>query len=1309
MMKCFRFLGLMLLSSLFPVNLYALDLVDVCQAFPNPVQGWNGYNSTLRINQRKSVSDPHYDYYISGWSDSYVASELIPCNGDTACGTASNKLQVPFDTVLDYSEFTSCEVGLCSAGATDKKGTQPTVTEYNFSSVTKSLTINDFENVNCEGFCNVTIDDVRKQVTLTVTGNFRNLITNHGYSNYEVIVKFTPGYVVKDFTANVATTLDFTESGKYLHHKLSALYSGSKVLFGSDVQLEIVRDVANPSNRGFVHIGENVAIESQSTEFDSLWINAPEGDIWVQNRITPLHLYAMLSARYITFDSQVYIYGAMSAQDITLNSQFSAIIGQSACFSDPVPAPVAKYHLEESWSGNSGEVKDTSGNNHNGRAINGAKSAIDLPAWPNDENSFGTCGYANFSRVNDQYVEVDHSASLSMSEEVSVSAWVYPKSYPSSDLASIVSKDSNYQLHLTPSGYIYWYWKVDSPGHPAYNLYSASPVPLNQWSHVTVTYNSNRPTQAKMYINGHLSSYYYVPLLTPTLLMNNQALQIGQYGTNRGFDGFIDEVQLFSSALSAAQVLEVYKERHLCQDQSQNLALRITPVSATGLACDGIPIDFSLIDADTGNIVEGDGQSLFVETTPLAGRDYACWSSNGEISSDQCTINHDYNAQFPTGSPATVRGYIHSKFLNNYDITASVNSESLTATAGPYTFLAQEASIVPSDGVDGNDFYQVAGREFPFRIKIRGAQGQGNQLNCRVIDVTGSVVVDFSTSQQPSNSAHGLQIKYGNSVWRDANTQFPITFTNGVAGGNESSADGTLKLRLDDAGIVDLTGTGNNGVQSLTSTERFYFRPFATTFCGQNGPLPNGTDGSTEGLAPAGSNVYVYLKAFNWQSALDSNNDGVPNGAVKASNLCGGPTTDSYFTHNGYVAQPTVQQLAVVYPVGGNQGALFIDGLPAEGHSFEITSSDVNRSRALNWNEVGTLAVSASQQSYLSQAGFNIPAVASEIGRFYPASFSIERTDWQAPIGQGGIAYLGQAYANVDVEVVPYPLGSTTAVSNYHLFPSSLQAGFTLKQDDSVANKLKIADSILENTTWSAAGDGTSRWLLSDSDAVLARQYMPDDSGHSVVNGPFNTGGSGSVATQFGLNILAGGDPVSFDPASNVTEQNFATQPPARYGRMVLHSATSSSATSVEVPLKIEFWNGSEFEVNSDDSASELTTSSSYICKKTIWPVNTSSGSALSGAGSAPWTKVSGGESDVVRAEPDSSHTVREQVQFWMRLGSSRPDGVTTGCGNSLDQPWLQYDWRGLGDEDPSSVVTFGIFRGNDRVIFRGESGLIGQ
>lgn len=71
----------------------------------------------------------------------------------------------------------------------------------------------------------------------------------------------------------------------------------------------------------------------------------------------------------------------------------------------------------------------------------------------------------------------------------------------------------------------------------------------------------------------------------------------------------------------------------------------------------------------------------------------------------------------------------------------------------------------------------------------------------------------------------------------------------------------------------------------------------------------------------------------------------------------------------------------------------------------------------------------------------------------------------------------------------------------------------------------------------------------------------------------------------------------------------------------------------------------------------------------------------------------------------------RAQVRLWLRQGSNSVQLTDSGvdCSNGADftnQPWLQYNWRNLGDEDPSTVVTFGTFRGNDRIIFSGEKGM---
>nr|WP_330165116.1 DUF6701 domain-containing protein [Vibrio cidicii] len=234
----------------------------------------------------------------------------------------------------------------------------------------------------------------------------------------------------------------------------------------------------------------------------------------------------------------------------------------NACGASALPSAVALYHLEEQvWDGSANEVLDASGNALHGSAVNGAVTALVTPALPT-LNNLGTCGYGVFDKSSNQYLEIPDSPLLDFEETLTVSAWVYPKDYPNSGLMSIVSKDGNYEFHLDSSGRVYWYWERSPSG--TRSLTSNGAIPRNQWSHITIRYNkSGAPQRQSIFINGQLneSSNH-----NDTLATNNRPLQIGQDQNfaGRAFDGFIDEVQIFSQALSNAQILQLYRQRHPC-------------------------------------------------------------------------------------------------------------------------------------------------------------------------------------------------------------------------------------------------------------------------------------------------------------------------------------------------------------------------------------------------------------------------------------------------------------------------------------------------------------------------------------------------------------------------------------------------------------------------------------------------------------------------------------------------------------------------------------------------------------------------
>lgn len=754
-----------------------------------------------------------------------------------------------------------------------------------------------------------------------------------------------------------------------------------------------------------------------------------------------------------------------------------------------------------------------------------------------------------------------------------------------------------------------------------------------------------------------------------------------------------------------------------CINPSNDVQLVISPTSGKGLACDGIAIDFSLVDSN-GNVVEGKGQQLQATSTPVAvgDRNSACWSEDGNITTPECNHADDsrFDTVFPSSGPAVVTRYIHSKFLNSYNVSASVSSDNLTTTEGPYEFIAKAISIVPSEGVDGSDSNQVAGRPYPFRLKIRGKEnGNGNMLNCHIIKETTDIDITFSNSVLPVTSSKNIEVKQEDNGWIEANRILSVAFVNGIAGGDESQVDGSLKARLNDAGKARLTVSANIQGNTFTTSEQFYFRPFTAALCGQSSVLPSYTYELNSAYLASGTDFNAYLKAVNWIEELDTGTygDGVPD-YDNPSLVCSKIVTPSYITHSEGMAELSLAA-QLNYPLSGAIGVITADGHPIVNFSKEVSSENKNASTQMNWNEVGTLGFDVFQNNYFNRSGFNIPSTFSKVGRFYPAYFSITNTEWDYPEEQGSTdgtyVYMGQNFTNVDFQVVAHSASGTNTI-NYGDFDESLKAWFSLVGEH--AARLNITNADLDASHWGSGAlwhvnnlDHAVIWSKNEITAIASNRTTKED-------GPFNmSGNSNSVTTALGLKI-SGVDPVSFDttpvnPA--VTEQELLSQPDVRYGRMVLDSVGAPVGQSVTVPLRVEYWNGNDFVISDTDNAT--TFNGANYCKQTIWPdPSSSSGSSLSGS------NLNGIDSGVDRSNleaiADSSNPdLREQVRFWLRLASTSPQTSETNvaCESGYeDQPWLQYNWRGQGDEDPSTVVTFGIFRGNDRVIFRSESNIIG-
>jgi MSHA biogenesis protein MshQ len=268
-----------------------------------------------------------------------------------------------------------------------------------------------------------------------------------------------------------------------------------------------------------------------------------------------------------------YALSDATIQSIKVNNEAGK--GWDGSARDCPTEPVLNLRFDESsWSGAVGEVVDETGN-FNGQSKNGADTAQLTPAIVGNP---GTCGYGIFDGEDD-YVILPNTFE-NQQGSFTLTAWVNPSN---SDAGSrIFADDEN-----NSQGYAL---SLGDPGSGKLRFYSrgvspisvdtlASVIPINTWTFVTAVHNSATKTR-EIYVNG----------VAQTVIGDNGVSGVshtysGNWGVDTGiasiggetdsgetanrFTGAIDEVRMYNSALSAAEINEVYQENHPCDDNCE--------------------------------------------------------------------------------------------------------------------------------------------------------------------------------------------------------------------------------------------------------------------------------------------------------------------------------------------------------------------------------------------------------------------------------------------------------------------------------------------------------------------------------------------------------------------------------------------------------------------------------------------------------------------------------------------------------------------------------------------------------------------
>jgi MSHA biogenesis protein MshQ len=521
-----------------------------------------------------------------------------------------------------------------------------------------------------------------------------------------------------------------------------------------------------------------------------------------------------------------------------------------------------------------------------------------------------------------------------------------------------------------------------------------------------------------------------------------------------------------------------------------------------------------------------------------------------------------------------------------------------------------------------------------------------------------SVTRDVSFRSEYLNPDSGtLSVKIKDTEISTSSTGTPLSLE------FDNNGKVTIDVVYADVGQLNLnasyTGSADNDDAGLimTGTDSFIARPdhFNITVPGN----PGAADASGGIFTVAGKLFQVEVSARN------AGNTVTPNYGLEAP------------------AESVKLSRSLVAPAG-QKNPVLLGGFDSFGTdcSGDTTASGYACGQ-FSWEEVGIINLNpaVSDGNYLG-TGDVIGNSSGNVGRFIPDRFAIAVNDPQLGHGcpSGSFTYLGQEFgylANPTVTVTA--LGSTGAtLSNY-------------------GDSFWKYEGKMDNRAYSHAGppEAVTLNLSTDGTANLTGNLDYDGTGTVEITGdrltydkptdplpPFDT----SADLDFTVNDLKDSDEVCYDSDNNGTCEGFTIgaigDSEQRYGQMQLQNAYGPETLPLTIPVFTEFFDGTAFMLNVSDNCT-MYNSSNIVLDNFQPDLNLNDGETSASGGG---TLVSGLGTLILAAPGDDN------------------DGSADVTLNLSLAPGAQMQWLQPGGINPAAKATFGIFRGNQRLIYMRES-----
>ena len=253
----------------------------------------------------------------------------------------------------------------------------------------------------------------------------------------------------------------------------------------------------------------------------------------IRNLLKRIRLRTWISLGIIAILTPLVVFNFQKIVDV-----LGALGGSST---DPVAHWAFDEGADDTCPGGSNDACDSSGNGNDGAF--GATTAA--PSWQTEDKCVsGKCLYFDGSDDTTNMGDID------ITSEITISAWVRTGTTANQQL---IRKTNSYQLIIYDTGIVRGLIGSGTNWSPSNAADGTTVVTDNKWHHVAMTH-SDTTNETKVYVDGVLEK---TTTVTTDIGTNDTNLMVAHSDTGY-FKGFLDEVKLFDSALTADQIKAEY-------------------------------------------------------------------------------------------------------------------------------------------------------------------------------------------------------------------------------------------------------------------------------------------------------------------------------------------------------------------------------------------------------------------------------------------------------------------------------------------------------------------------------------------------------------------------------------------------------------------------------------------------------------------------------------------------------------------------------------------------------------------------------